>query len=147
MFLSPLTRTLCLIGLSASLIGCASLDVDPCSREGIERRVKDSFAEFARDNRGDLNEMRQASRFFGGETTFGAMRIANAAKALERLVDDFQDDVVPELRAIENQCGQAEPMRELFIEFLEDEGIDDRVLDWVDSFSILLIKDEAAPST
>ena len=68
------------------------------------------------------------------QTVLGTMRIAQAVSALRRVASGFDEDVVPELQAISQQCGTAGNMREIFVDFLRDEGFNSRVLEWVDDF-------------
>ena len=114
--------------------GCATT-VDPCSVDGVERRVSGVLDQFAREYRADLNEVKRAVSYFDGETVFGTMRITQAVGALRRVASGFEDDIVPELSAISQQCGTVGNMREVFVDFLRDEGFNNRVLEWVDDFN------------
>ncbi|MAT35099.1 MAG: hypothetical protein CMK06_08135 [Ponticaulis sp.] len=116
--------------------GCASLNVDPCSSQGIQQRLEREFNQFARNNRSDLNEIRAASTWMDGQTNFGSMKIAFAAQSLRRLVSSFERDVVPEIQGIAEQCGTVEPLKGVFIEFLRDEGVSRNVLEWVEDFDV-----------
>ncbi len=120
--------------LAMSVVAGCATTVDPCSTAGIDRRVSSALSDFARANRADLNEVKRAVAYFDGETVLGTMRIAQAVSALRRVASGFDEDVVPELQAISQQCGTAGNMREIFVDFLRDEGFNSRVLEWVDDF-------------
>ena len=77
-------------------------------------------------NRADLNEVKGAASYLDGETTFGAMRLAFAVTSLKRIANDFEASVVPDIMEISGQCGTNEPLKGVFIDFLKDEGRDDR---------------------
>ena len=136
---APIVSVVCLAALSAS---CASVQFDPCSKEGIEHRVKDTLKDFAIANRGDLREVRNVAQYLDGETITGKMRIVFAIDAVKDLVQNFQDDVVPDVQAIARECNAPEDIKDLFIEFLEDEGVDGKVLVWVETLSVIFETDE-----
>lgn len=128
-----------LIGATAcfAVSGCASLDVDPCSREGIDLRMSRVLSVYARDNRGEINDLKQAASWMDGQTTFGAMKLAFAVQSLRKMVDRFEDDVVPEVQAIALQCQANQPLQDVFIDFLRDEGVKKDVLEWVEAFNFV----------
>tara|TARA_Y100000052_G_scaffold27554_1_gene36241 strand:- start:24405 stop:24830 length:426 start_codon:yes stop_codon:yes gene_type:complete len=117
--------------------GCASISVDPCSAEGIQLRVSQSLNSFARQNRADLNEIKQAATYLDGATTTGTMKIAFAARALTRVVGSFREIVAPEIQEIAMQCEVQEPVRDVFVEFLRDEGVNRQVIEWVEDFNLV----------
>ena len=124
------------IGVSLiAVTGCASVNVDPCSRAGIQNRLAPELAQFARENRSDINEIKKAAAFIGGETRTGGMQIAFAARSLRNIADNFETDIVPELVDISLQCDADKHMKEVFIDYLRDEGVSGKVLDWVDDFT------------
>lgn len=129
--------------LSLVAASCSSVSVDPCSRAGVDARMEDSLSDYARSVRGDINDIRQAGRFMGGETTFGAMRIAKAVSALENMIDRFNSDVVPDIQAIQDECGAVVVTRDVFFEFLDDAGVNRNVRDWADRMASM-IEDGAA---
>lgn len=96
----------------------------------MNRILKD----YARDNRGEINDLKQAASYLEGQSSFGAMRLAFAVQSLRRMVDRFQDDVVPEVQEIALQCEVADPLQDVFIDFLRDEGVRNEVLEWVEAF-------------
>ena len=63
------------------------------------------------------------------------MKLAFAAQSLRRLLTSFEDDVVPEIQDIALQCDAAQPIMDIFVDFLRDEGVNRRVLQWVENFS------------
>lgn len=128
------------LGVAALLLvtGCASVELDPCSRAGIEQRVNASLKSFSRENRGDINDIKKAAQYLDGETVAGAMKLYFAVNAMERLVESFSDDVVPEVQQITQQCGTSENVRELFFDFLRDEGVNKEVLSWAENLSSIL---------
>lgn len=130
-----LSVQLAALGVLASMFvaGCATT-VDPCSTAGIERRVSASLSGFSRAYRADLNEVKRAVAYFDGETVLGTMRIAQAINSLRRVATGFEEDIVPELQSISQQCGTVGNLREIFVDFLRDEGFNNRVLEWVDDF-------------
>eukprot|EP00919_Chromeraceae_sp_WS-2016_P053691 GHVR01127479.1.p1 GENE.GHVR01127479.1~~GHVR01127479.1.p1 ORF type:complete len:145 (-),score=24.66 GHVR01127479.1:337-771(-) len=123
---------------------CASMNADPCSRAGIEARMKPSLKDFARSNRADLNEVKKAASYLEGETTFGAMRLAFAVTSLKRMADDFEETVVPDITEITQQCGADAPLKGVFIDFLKDEGVNSKVIKWVEAFNFTFETDEPA---
>ena len=128
-------RSALLAALSGIMIsGCTSINVDPCSREGIELRIDRTMKSFARSNRSEINDLKSAASWIDGQSTYGAMKLAFAVRSLRELVDDFQSDVVPELETIALECRTEEHLEDLFIDFLDDEGVKDEVLEWVKAF-------------
>ena len=63
------------------------------------------------------------------------MQIAFAARSLRNIADNFETDIVPELVDISLQCDADQHMKEVFIDYLRDEGVSGKVLDWVDDFT------------
>ena len=53
------------------------------------------------------------------------------------MVDRFEDDVVPEVQAIALQCQANQPLQDVFIDFLRDEGVKKDVLEWVEAFNFV----------
>lgn len=129
---------LCVGAVSLPVISaCASLDVDPCSRQGIEYRMNRILKDYARDNRGEINDLKQAASYLEGQSSFGAMRLAFAVQSLRRMVDRFQEDVVPDVQEIALECNVADPLQDVFIDFLRDEGVKNEVLEWVEAFKFV----------
>lgn len=132
--LFPVISSFIVMG-ALSLSSCTSMDLDPCSRAGIEARMKSSLKRFAVNNRADLNEVKGAASYLDGETTFGAMRLAFAVTSLKRIANDFEASVVPDIMEISGQCGTNEPLKGVFIDFLKDEGVNSKVIRWVEAFN------------
>lgn len=124
------------LALAAVAASCASVPVDPCSRAGIEKRMTSSLKSFAVRNRADIRTLQKATQYLGGESVSGKMQIVFAVDALSRLVEAFGDDVVPEITAISDQCGSTDDVKAVFLDFLKDEGVGDKVLQWVEGLSI-----------
>lgn len=116
---------------------CASVNVDPCSSQGIQLRMTQSLNSFARQNRADINEIKDAASYLDGATTTGAMKIAFAARALTRVVESFRETVAPDVQEIASQCKVQEPIRDVFVEFLRDEGVNRKVIEWVEDFNLV----------
>lgn len=134
------------LGLIAvpTLAACTSLSADPCSKAGIEARIGSSLRQFARNNRSDLNEVKKAASYLDGESTFGAMKLAFAVSALKRVADEFEADIVPEINAITQQCESSEPLKDVFVDFLKDEGLNSKVIKWVEAFRFTFETDAPA---
>lgn len=128
----PALAAVCLM---AGLSACTSVDVDPCSRPAIEARIDQVVNVYARENRRDISDIKRAAQYLRGDTANGAMQLVFAVSALERLVDNFQADVVPEVQSISQQCGTTENVRELFFDFLKDEGVNREVLKWAENLA------------
>lgn len=128
------------LGVASLLLvtGCASVELDPCSKAGIEQRIDASLKSFSRENRGDINDIKKAAQYLDGGTVTGAMKLYFAVDAVERLVENFRDDVVPDVQQITQQCGTSENVRELFFDFLRDEGVNKEVLTWAENLSSIL---------
>ena len=131
---SSVFRFLFSVPLAALAVASCATTSDPCSQSAVERRISYSLSDFARSNRADLNEVRQAVGYFEGQTVWGTMRIAQAVNAMRRVADGFEEEVVPDLVEISDQCGGVAPFREVFVDFLKDEGFNDQVVGWVEDF-------------
>lgn len=124
--------------LTPGLVACTSIPVDPCSKAGVEYRLSKTLSAFARSNRSDISDVRQASQFIGGETTFGAMKLAFAVTTVKRLVENFSADVVPEIEDIALQCGTTQNIQEVFLDLLRDEGVSPKMIDRIAAVAVLL---------
>lgn len=131
------TSLIALLGL-ISLAGCASMEPEPCTRAWVDWKTEQIVKSFALSNTGEIREIRRAAQYLDGESRTGAFAIARATLTLGNLAEEFVEDVVPEVTSAIDQCGTTVGMATLFTDMLRDEGVDQRVLVWVESLSILL---------
>ncbi len=125
-------------GLLTAVSACTSVPVDPCSKAGVEQRLSKSLRSYASENRGDLKALKQVTQYLGGESVTGKMQIVFALDALSRLASNFQADVMPEIASISRQCGTTDNVKEVFLDFLRDEGVNGKVLKWVEGLDLSL---------
>lgn len=131
------TRALLLSLASLALVSACSTvpQFDPCSPEGVAYRLETTLKAFASDNRGDIRDVRNAASYIDGETTFAKMRLAFALNALRRLAESFEEDVVPQLEGIRQECGTDARTAQLFLDTLRNEGIRGRTLEWAEQIT------------
>lgn len=129
--------SLALLGLSA----CASLEPEPCSAEWIEWRTSRVLDQFTATNAADLRELRSfSSTLSEGELgPLTALRIPAMIETFKDVAIAFRDEALPELNAAMDQCGNPQEWIPAFTELLEDQGLDDTILDWVELLGALVV--------
>ena len=129
--------TLLKTSLTASVAAVSLILIQACASVNVQLRMTQSLNSFARQNRADINEIKDAASYLDGATTTGAMKIAFAARALTRVVESFRETVAPDVQEIASQCKVQEPIRDVFVEFLRDEGVNRKVIEWVEDFNLV----------
>ncbi len=126
---TPLFISFALFGLSA----CASLEPDPCSPDWVEWKTSQILVTFTQSNVSDLDRLRQFSQRIGdgdiGPLT--ALRMPEMIELFKDLALSFRDEALPQLNAAAAQCGSPKVWLPAFTEWLEREGLDTTILEWV----------------
>ncbi|MEZ5936612.1 MAG: hypothetical protein R3C52_00160 [Hyphomonadaceae bacterium] len=132
--------TLAVLGAALPVTGCASLEPEPCTQDWVDWKKDRILSAFARDHVGDIGFVRDISDVLDSGQPSGviALRLAAAAPRVGRLVTDFTDRAVPEVRSAIAQCGTGPRAGELFADMLRKEGVDENTLAWVQTLSVLM---------
>ena len=138
----PIVLGSAVLAASVFLSGCSTTGYDPCSKAGIQARVESSLKSYAIKNRNDIRRLKQVSQYLGGDSVHGNMQIVFGLEALTRMVSSFEDDVMPELSAISKQCGSSNDVRDVFLDFLKDQGVSQKVLKWIEGSRFSLSGDD-----
>ena len=131
-----MTRQLLATAAIAALAACAT-QPEPCTPEWVEWKSEKVLNSFAREHYSFIRDLRGLEGQLDNPGPVTAMRIVGMADDLIDVVGDFRGEVMPELNAAVKECGSVEKLMPTFITFLRKEGVDDDVLQWVESFGAL----------
>lgn len=116
-----------------ALAACASLQPEPCTTEWVEWKTDQVLTPFARDNRGLIRDLRDFSQDMRDPGPITLMLMASKLDDFRDLATDFQDDVLPELRAAVDTCGEPAQFVPAFTGFLRKQGVEEDMLVWIDA--------------
>lgn len=112
------------------LAGCQTTP-PPCSQDWVEFKTDKILHGFASDNRSLINDLRKLQNADGDLNAIITVRLMSNPERLERFVESFTNRVVPELESALLECGQSEEFVPALTEFLRDEGVSEKALEWV----------------
>lgn len=122
------------IGAMLATTGCATVEPEPCTAEWIDYKKDRILRSFAVDNRRLINDLRKLADADGQVSPFMAMRLLQNTDRIERFIETFQDDVIPDLEQAFNDCSQSENLVPALTEFLADEGVSPAALERISPF-------------
>lgn len=137
-------RGLALFALGALLLsGCASLEPEPCTPEWVQWKTDDITDGFVQEYRPELRELAAFSRGLEDPSPLLLLQMTTRLSDFQVMAEAFRDDIVPELKAAVDQCGSPTGFATAFTRILEEQGVSDTVLDWVEETAIMLERREA----
>ena len=112
--------------ISLGLVGgCASVAPEPCTDAWFDREAREAFKPVRRDLEPTLNRLRKASAALENPGPLAAARLAIAVENAARLLEAFDQRVLPRLRQSADQCKDPAFVRRAVFDFLDDEGLDE----------------------
>ena len=127
------------IGLMA-LSACASTRPEPCSVEWVEWKTDRVLGSFARQNRGIVTDLRDFSHKLEDPGPLTLFQMITKLDDFRALAEDFEIDVMPELKTAIDQCAAPEKFIPAFTGFLRKEGVNEDMLEWVDTLGEMVIE-------
>lgn len=125
-----------IIGLAALIVsGCASVQPDPCTTEWVQWRTDKITNQFSRQYRGELRDMRRFASKLENPSPLILIELPTRLEAFQSMATDFSDTVMPELRSAVDQCGLSSEFGSAFTGFLQDQGMPDAVLGWIEEIA------------
>jgi len=118
--------------------GCASLTPEPCTSDWVKWRTDAITSDFRRDYESEIKDLAKFSRQLEDPSPFVLLQMAGRLKDFETMARSFSDTVMPELRSAVDQCGTPTKFVSAFSGLLAEQGVDGKVLDWVESTAGLL---------
>lgn len=125
------------IGL-LGLNGCASLQPKPCTSDWVKWRTDAITSDFRQEFAPVIRDMAQFSRQLENPSPLVLLQVASRLQDFEAMARSFSGDVMPELRSAIDQCGTPTKFVSAFSGLLEEQGVDGKVLDWVESTAVLM---------
>ncbi len=120
-------------------LGACATQPEPCTAEWVEWKTDKIMRNFGLANYSSINKLKDFSEDLRGEPgPLTMMRLPGMIEEFQELALDFQQDAWPALEEAASQCGTPEKLVPAFITFLEDEGVDGKVLEWVELLSELV---------
>lgn len=124
-------------GAVALMSACAT-QPDPCTPEWVQWKSEKVMKSFAFEHRGFIRDLRKIEGNLKDPNPLVMMRLIGLADDVADVVEDFQADVMPELRAAYNQCGSVDKLMPTFTKFLRQEGVSEDTLKWVEGLGALV---------
>lgn len=121
-----------LFGVAAVMItGCATIEPEPCTSEWVEWRTSQITNSFSRQYRSELLDMRRFANRLENPSPLVLLELTSRLEEFRNIATDFSSNIVPELRSAVDQCGTPTQFATAFSGFLEDQGMPDTVLSWI----------------
>lgn len=120
-----------LAALTFTTLGACATQPEPCTTEWVQYRTDRILGQFARENRGLVNDLRQLTREDGKVDPVQSILLAAKAEDIQQFARSFETVVVPELNDAIRQCGRHENFVPAFTQFLRNEGVPESSLQWV----------------
>jgi len=121
-----------------AMFGCASLTPEPCTSDWVKWRTAAITSDFRRDYGSEIKDLAKFSRQLNDPSPFVLLQMAGRLKDFETMARSFSDTVMPELRGAVDQCGTPTKFVSAFSGLLAEQGVDGKVLDWVESTAVLV---------
>lgn len=123
---------------SIALVSACATQPEPCTPEWVQWKSEKVLRSFAIEHRGFIRDLRKIEGNIGDMNALTAMKLVGMADDVALVLEDFQADVMPELRAAYEQCGTIEKLMPTFLKFLRQEGVSDEALKWVEGLGPLV---------
>jgi len=129
-----LTRLTIIIASLTALGACATLEPEPCTAEWAEYKTEKVLSQFARSNYREVRRLKNfaATLEDGNIGPLTALKIPAMIEDFKELATSFEGQVLPELNAALDQCGDVQTLIPAFTVFLSREGVGEDVLEWVE---------------
>lgn len=118
------------VGLAA-FSACASFEPEPCSAEWVEWKTDRVLGSFAAQNRRTINELIDFSGRLEDPGPLVLFQMATRLDDFQALAENFEADVMPELKSAIDQCGTPDKFIPAFTGFLRKEGVAEDMLIWI----------------
>lgn len=132
-------RTLYLAVIAAPILAACATTPKACTPEWVEYKTDRILKGFASDNRGIINDLRKVQKADGELDPFVTIRLLSDTKRLETFADSFTENIVPELQAAVTECGTSDNFVPALTDFLRDEGVSEKALEWVGPIMHLML--------
>ena len=110
------------------------LNPKPCTAEWFDYKTEKMLRKFALQNRGLVRDLKALADADGEVNPMKALTLVSKAKDFEKLAKSFQKTVLPELDNAMETCGSDAEFVPAFTQFLRDEGVSEKALEWVAPF-------------
>ena len=127
-------RSLIVASALAALASCAT-QPEPCTPEWAQWKSDKILRGFAIEHRGFIRDLRKIEGSLQNPGPLQAMRLIGMADDAADVIEDFRDDIVPELRSAYAECGSVDKLMPTFTKFLRQEGVSEETLRWVESLA------------
>ncbi len=121
-----------------AVLGACATGPEPCTPEWVEWKSERILSNFSIANYRTINRLKNFSEKLDDDPgPLTLLQVPGMIEDFEDLAQDFEQDAWPALKAAADQCGSVEALLPAFITFLEDEGVGDDVLEWVELIAVL----------
>lgn len=120
------------------LSGCAALEPEPCTPDWVEWKTDRITDGFVREYRPELRELATFSQGLENPSPLLLIQMTARLSDFQVMAEAFRDDIVPELKSAIDQCGSPTGFATAFTSILEEQGVSETVLDWVEEKAIML---------
>ena len=124
--------------LSIALIPACATQPEPCTPEWVQWKSDKFLNAFAVEHRGLIKDLRNIEGQFDNPGPLMAIRLIGLADDVADVIEDFQEDVMPELQAAYAECGSVEKLMPTFTKFLRQEGVSEETLKWVEGLGAMV---------
>jgi len=121
-----------------ALVSACATQPEPCTPEWVQWKSDKVLRSFAIEHRGFIRDLRKFEGKLKDPGPLTMMRIVGLADDAADVIEDFQGDVMPELRSAYNQCGSVEKLMPTFTKFLRQEGVSEDTLKWVEGLGAMV---------
>ena len=125
------------IAASLAVSACAT-QPEPCTPEWAQWKAERILTPFAIEHRGFLRDLQKMEGQFDSPSLLAIAQIARIADEAGEVFEDFQEDIVPELKSAYAQCGSAEALMPTFTKFLRQEGVSDEAIKWIEGLAAFM---------
>jgi hypothetical protein len=123
--------------------GCAALEPEPCTSDWVKWQTDKITHDFRNIYGADIRELAKFSRQLENPSPLVLLQVTSRLSRFRDMAEDFSTDVMPELRGAIDQCGTPTKFVSAFSGLLAEQGVDQSVLDWVETTAVLI--EENAP--
>ncbi len=129
-----LTRFAIITAALTALGACATIQPEPCTTEWAEYKTEKVLGQFARSNYREVRRLKSFAETLedGNIGPLTALKIPAMIEDFKELAASFEGEVLPELNAALDQCGDVQTLIPAFTAFLSREGVGEDVLEWVE---------------
>lgn len=120
-----------------SITACAT-QPEPCTPEWVEWKSDKLLRSFAIEHRGFLRDLRRVEGSLENAGPLTLVKLVGMADDAAEVIQDFQADIIPELRLAYQECGSVDKLMPTFTKFLRQEGVSEDALKWVESLAVFV---------